>query len=67
MLWVKKMHVKLVEIGDIIKNESNVIWVLRGFYERKDEDDILIFLAVYNIQPYDYVRAFLKSSKKSIE
>ena len=35
--------------------------------ERKVEDEILIFLTVYKIQPYDYVKAFLKISKKSMK
>ena len=34
---------------------------------RNVEGDILIFLAVYNIPPYDYVRAFMKISKKSMK
>ena len=34
---------------------------------RNVEDDILIFLAVYNIPPYDYVRAVMKTSKKKYE
>ena len=35
--------------------------------ERNVEDEILIFLTVYEIQPYSYVRAFLKISKKEFE
>ena len=34
---------------------------------RNVEDDILIFLAVYNIPPSDYVRAFMKISEKKYE
>ena len=34
---------------------------------RNVEDHILIFLAVYNIPPYDHVKAFMKISKKKYE
>ena len=34
---------------------------------RNVEDDILIFLNVYKIRPYDYVRAFMKISKKNMK
>ena len=37
------------------------------FNERNVEDDILIFLTVHEIQPYSYVRAFLKISEKKYE
>ena len=37
------------------------------FNERNVEDDILICLTVYKIPPYDYVKAFLKISKKKYE
>ena len=35
--------------------------------ERNVEDDILIFLIVYEMPPYSYVRAFLKISEKSMQ
>ena len=34
---------------------------------RNVEDDILIFLVVYDIPPHDYVKQFLKISKKSMK
>ena len=37
---------------------------IKRLNERNAEDDILIFLTVYEIPPYDYVKAFLKISKK---
>ena len=40
---------------------------IKRFNERNVEDDILIFLTVYEIPPYDYVKAFLKISKKKYE
>ena len=40
---------------------------IKRFNERNVEDDILIFLTVYKIPPYDYVRAFMKFSKKKYE
>ena len=40
---------------------------IKRFNERNVEDDILIFLTVYKIPPYDYVRAFMKISKKKYE
>ena len=33
--------------------------------ERNVEDEILVFLSVNTVPPYDYVRAFLQFSKKS--
>ena len=40
---------------------------IKMFNERNVEDDILIFLTVYKIPPYSYVRAFLKISEKKYE
>ena len=40
---------------------------IKRLNERNVEDDILIFLTVYEIPPYDYVKAFLKISKKKYE
>ena len=40
---------------------------IKRFNERNVEDDILIFLTVYEIPPCDYVKAFLKISKKKYE
>ena len=40
---------------------------IKRFNERNVEDDILIFLTVYKIPPYDYVRVFMKISKKKYE
>ena len=40
---------------------------IKRFNERNVEDDILIFLTVYKIPPYDNVRAFMKISKKKYE
>ena len=40
---------------------------IKRFSERNVGDDILIFLTVYEIPPYDYVKAFLKISKKKYE
>ena len=40
---------------------------IKRFNERNVEDDILIFLTVYKIPPYDYVRVFMKMSKKKYE
>ena len=40
---------------------------IKRFNERNVEDDILIFLTVYEIPPYDYGKAFLKISKKKYE
>ena len=40
---------------------------IKKFNERNGEDDILIFLTVYKIPLYDYVRAFMKISKKSMK
>ena len=34
---------------------------------RNVEDDILIFLTVYERPPYDYVKQFLKISKKNMK
>ena len=34
--------------------------------ERNVEDDILIFLTVYKLPPYEYVKQFLKISKKNM-
>ena len=30
IFWVKKIYVKFVEIGDITKKQSNIIWTLKG-------------------------------------
>ena len=40
---------------------------LKRRHNRNVEDDIIIFLTVYKIPPYSYVRAFLKISKKKYE
>ena len=40
---------------------------IKRLNERNVEDDILIFLTVYEIPPYDYVKAFLETSKKKHE
>ena len=40
---------------------------IKRFNERNVEDEILIFLTVYKIPPYSYVRIFLKISKKKYE
>ena len=40
---------------------------IKRFNERNVEDDILISLTVYEMPPYDYVKAFLKISKKKYE
>ena len=48
---------------DIIHNFLEI----KKIDERNVEDDILIFLTVYGRPPYDYVRAFLKISKKKYE
>ena len=47
----------------IIENHLDI----KMFNERNVEDDILIFLTVYKIPPYSYVRAFLKISEKKYE
>ena len=58
ILWIKTIYVEHVENEDITKKQSNKIG---------HEDDILIFLTVYEIPPYDYVKAFLEISKKKYE
>ena len=40
---------------------------LKRRHNRNVEDDILIFLTVYERPPYDYVKQFLKISKKKYE
>ena len=40
---------------------------LKGRHNRNVEDEILIFLTVSKIPPYDYVKQFLKISKKKYE
>ena len=40
---------------------------IKRLNERNVEDDILIFLTVYEIPPYDYVKAFPEISKKSMK
>ena len=30
ILWVKKIYIKFVEIRDITKKQSNIIWTLKG-------------------------------------
>ena len=40
---------------------------LKGRHSRNVEDDILIFLTVYKLPPYVYVKQFLKISKKRYE
>ena len=40
---------------------------LKGRHSRNVEDDILIFLTVYKLPPYLYVKQFLKISKKKYE
>ena len=47
------------------KNENHLD--IKIFNERNVEDDILIFLTVYEIPPYSYVRAVLKISEKKYE
>ena len=37
---------------------------LKGRHNRNVEDDILIFLTVNKLPPYEYVKQFLKISKK---
>ena len=63
MRWMKKMNVKLVELGDIINS------VLRKprRNNRNVEGEILIFLGVYEILPYASFKQFLKISKKNYE
>ena len=39
---------------------------IKGRHNRNVEDDILIFLTVNKIPPYDYVKQFLKISKKNM-
>ena len=39
----------------------------KRFLKTNVEDDIIIFLTVYERPPFDYVRAFLKISKKKYE
>ena len=39
---------------------------LKRRHNRNVEDDIIIFLTVYERPPYSYVRIFLKISKKSM-
>ena len=67
MLWVKKIYVKFCRNWrfhqQIIENHLDI----KMFNERNVEDDILIFLTVYKIPPYSYVRAFLKISEKSMK
>ena len=50
-------------------NQAIISCVLRikGRHNRNVEDDILIFLIVYERPPYSYVRAFLKISKNKYE
>ena len=40
---------------------------IKRFNERNVEDDILIFLTVYKLPPYVYVKQFLKISNKKYE
>ena len=40
---------------------------LKGRHSRNVEDDILIFLTVYKLPPYVYVKQFLKISKKNMK
>ena len=40
---------------------------IKRLNERNVEDDILIFLTVYKLPPYEYVKQFLKVSKKKYE
>ena len=40
---------------------------IKGRHNRNVEDEILIFLTVNKIPPYDYVKQFLKISKKKYE
>ena len=40
---------------------------IKSLNERNVEDYILIFLTVYEIPPYDYLKAVLKISKKSMK
>ena len=40
---------------------------LKGRHNRNVEDDILIFLTVYKLPPYVYVKQFLKISKKNMK
>ena len=40
---------------------------IKGRHNRNVEDDILIFLTVNKIPPYDYVKQFLKISKKKYD
>ena len=50
-------------------NQSIINCVLRikRRNNRNVEDEVLIFLGVYKIQPYDYVKQLLKISKKKYE
>ena len=47
-------------------NQTLIKCVLRikGRHNRNVEDEVLIFLTVNKIPPYDYVKQFLKISKK---
>ena len=46
------------------QNIMENILEIKKINERNVEDEILIFLTVYEKPPYSYVRAFLKTSKK---
>ena len=48
---------------NIIRN----VLEFKNIDERNVEDEILIFLTVYDRPPYDYVKAFLKISNKKYE
>ena len=50
-------------------NQAIINCVLRknGRHNRNVEDDILIFLTVNKLPPYDYVKQFLKISKTKYE
>ena len=60
---VKKTYVKIAKIGEIIK----CLLGIKRIHTRNVEDEILIFLTVNKIPPYDYVKQFLKISKKHMK
>ena len=52
---------------ETISNIMENCLAFKNIDERNVEDEILISLTVYERPPYDYVKQFLKISKKSVK
>ena len=64
---VKKTYVKIAKIGEIINFLIKCLLGIQRIHNRNVEAEILTFLIVNTIPPYDYVKQFLKISKQNMK